>query len=136
MDDEPLNKPDQISWVLASHDPSRLAAFYSRVFGVEAAQGFSATHWVLDLAAGLSLEIYRPSRQRPFPDRGRHLAPCVRLTPSPDPLSDLTIQLPIWEAAGASIADPPRLEAFGAECWLLDPEDNAVLVVVPALSKR
>ncbi|WP_392349804.1 VOC family protein [Parasynechococcus sp.] len=136
MDEEPLNKPDQISWVLASHDPSRLAAFYSRLLNRDAAPGWSATHWVIDLAEGLSLEIYRPSRQRPFPDRGRHLAPCLRLKASADPLTHLQGMLPHWLAAGASIAESPRLESFGAECWLLDPEENAVLVVVPAVSKR
>ena len=34
---------------------------------------------------------------------------------------------------GASAGDLPRQESFGAEAWLLDPEDNRrLLLVVPA----
>ena len=31
---------------------------------------------------------------------------------------------------GASVGDPPRQEPFGAEAWLLDPEDNRLLLLV------
>ncbi|MFO7628667.1 MAG: hypothetical protein R6W06_03945 [Prochlorococcaceae cyanobacterium] len=31
---------------------------------------------------------------------------------------------------GASVADPPRQESFGAEAWLLDPEGNRLLLLV------
>ena len=136
MDVDPLNKPDQISWVLASHDPAGLAAFYAALFGVCAHQGFSTSHWVIALSEGSQMEIYKPSSKRPFPNRGQHLAPCLRLQSSLDPLDQLTSRLPVWCALGASIAEPPRLEAFGAECWLLDPEKNSVLVVVPIRSDR
>ena len=133
---DPLNKPAQISWVLASHDPCRLAAFYAALFGVCAEQGFSTNHWVIAFSEGSQLELYKPSRKRPFPTRGQHLAPCLRLRGSEDPLEQLTSRLPGWCALGASIAEPPRREPFGAECWLLDPEDNAVLVVVPTRSDQ
>jgi hypothetical protein len=32
---------------------------------------------------------------------------------------------------GASLQEPPRQEAFGAEAWLLDPEGNRLLLVLP-----
>ena len=31
---------------------------------------------------------------------------------------------------GAQRLDAPRQEAFGSEVWLLDPEDNALLLLV------
>jgi hypothetical protein len=31
---------------------------------------------------------------------------------------------------GASLQDPPRQEPFGAEAWVLDPEDNRLLLLV------
>jgi predicted enzyme related to lactoylglutathione lyase len=31
---------------------------------------------------------------------------------------------------GATAADPPRQEPFGAEAWLLDPEGNRLLLLV------
>ncbi len=32
---------------------------------------------------------------------------------------------------GASMEDQPRQEPFGAEAWLLDPEGNRLLLLVP-----
>lgn len=120
-----------LSWVLASHDPDQLAEFYAALFGVEQRQGFSASHRCLDLEGGVRLEIYRPSSRRPFPSRGRCLAPCLRLPPDPQPLDRLEQQLPTWLALGATVVEPVRLEPFGAEVWLADPEGNPVLVVQP-----
>ena len=122
-----------LSWVLAAEDPQRIAAFYAALLECPQKQGFSPSHWIVDLAGGCHLEIYRPSRQRPFPLRGRALAPCLRLAPSKVPLEHLQQQLPVWIALGASLIEPARLEAFGAEVWLGDPEGNSVLVVQPFL---
>jgi hypothetical protein len=33
---------------------------------------------------------------------------------------------------GASEQDPPRQESFGAEAWLLNPEENRLLLLVLA----
>ena len=123
--------PKQISWVLASHDPGRLRLFYEALLNRQASQGFSPQHWTLPLAEGLDLELYRPSRSRPFPERGRCLSLCLRLEASQDPLVTLTSLLPDLQGAGAAILEPPRRESFGAECWLRDPEGNSCLIVVP-----
>ena len=120
-----------LSWVLAANDPAQLAGFYAALFGVEQRQGFSASHRCLDLDGQVRLEIYRPSSRRPFPSRGRCLAPCLRLPPDPQPLDRLEQQLPTWLALGATVVEPVRLEPFGAEVWLADPEGNPVLVVQP-----
>jgi hypothetical protein len=38
---------------------------------------------------------------------------------------------------GASVVEPARLEPFGAECWMNDPEGNAFLMLIPiARSER
>ena len=123
--------PKQISWVLASHDPGRLRLFYEALLNRQASQGLSPQHWTLPLAEGLDLELYRPSRSRSFPERGRCLSLCLRLEASPDPLVTLTSLLPDLQGAGAAILEPPRRESFGAECWLRDPEGNSCLIVVP-----
>ena len=124
--------PTQISWVLASHDPGRLRLFYEALLNRQARQGLSPQHWILPLAEGLVLEIYRPSRSRPFPERGRCLSICLRLKASQEPLETLMALLPDVQRAGADILEPARRESFGAECWLRDPEGNACLIVVPA----
>ena len=126
----------QLGWVLASKEPERLACFYASILGITAEQGFSPYHWVLPLAEGMNLEIYRPSRTRPFPESGRRLAPCWRLRPAARPLEALQALLPDLKAAGAVIDEPPRCEPFGAETWLKDPEGNAFLLVAPRLSEQ
>ena len=101
-----------LSWVLAAEDPQRLAGFYAALLECPQEQGFSGSHWIVEPAGGCRLEIYRPSRQRPFPLRGRALAPCLRLAPSKAPLEHLQQQLPAWIALGASLIEPARLRIF------------------------
>jgi len=126
-------KLTSISWVLAAHEPEPLARFYATAFGTVAERGFSQQHWRVQLADGGCLEIYRPSRSRPFPERGRALAPCLRLPACQHPLEQLEGCLPELIASGASVQQPPRLEPFGAEAWLEDPEQNPLLVVSPSV---
>tara|TARA_B100001939_G_C16718656_1_gene520237 strand:- start:298 stop:747 length:450 start_codon:yes stop_codon:yes gene_type:complete len=126
-------KPISITWVLAAHAPEPLARFYALAFGTVAEQGFSRQHWRVPLADGGCLEIYRPSRSRPFPERGRTLAPCLRLSACEHPLELLEACLPELIASGARVQQPPRVEPFGAEAWLEDPEQNPLLVVAPSI---
>ena len=136
VEDDPLNKPEQISWVLASQEPEQLAQFYAELFHCKASAGFSSRHWLVPLGAGSSLEIYQPSSRRIFPQRGRALAPCLRLTPASDPLEALMAWVERWQPRGVTVDQHPRLESFGAECWLFDPEQNSFLVVVPGQRTR
>ena len=126
-------KPSSITWVLAAHNPESLARFYATAFGTIAEPGFSSQHWRVPLADGGCLEIYRPSRSRPFPERGRTLAPCLKLSACEHPLEQLGACLPELIASGARVQQPPRLEPFGAEAWLEDPEENPLLVVAPSV---
>ena len=126
-------KPTSITWVLSAHEPESLARFYARAFGTIAEPGFSPQHWRVPLVDGGCLEIYRPSRSRPFPVRGRTLAPCLKLPACEHPLEQLGACLPDLIASGARVHQPPRLESFGAEAWLEDPEENPLLVVAPSV---
>ena len=123
--------PVAIGMVLASQAPRELASFYSLLTGRQATQGLSEHHWIVSLNEGTKLEIYRPSRSRAFPQSGRRLALCLRLTASDDPLCQLESVVHACKGAGAGLLDSPRAESFGAETWLADPEGNAVLIVVP-----
>lgn len=122
----------QISWVLAAHNPQKLASFYGNLLGNAPRAGLSQQHWLVALGGTLNLEIYRPSRKRPFPVQGRTLSLCLRQQPSQDPLSSLQFSLDESLKLGASILELPRVEFFGAEAWITDPEGNAVLLMVPA----
>ena len=93
--------------------------------------GMAENHRILDLNNGLRLEIYRPSQHRPFPAAGRALSICLKLPAHHTPLIELNQYVSCALQMGASILEPARLEPFGAECWMNDPEGNAVLLLVP-----
>ena len=125
----------QISWVLAAENPLLLAGFYADLLQIEHHRGLADHHRILRLESGTALEIYRPSSQRSFPDRGRALAPCVRLDPDPQPMVRLEALITEAIRLGGAISEEARLEPFGAEAWLSDPEGNAVLLLVPRKSQ-
>ena len=126
-----LQPPErQLSWVLASPEPERLAGFYAALLGVDARAGFSSSHWLVTTTAGADLQFYRPSRQRPLAAQGRAWSPCFSDHTEGDPLQQLRCWCDLACQQGAQQLDAPRLEPFGAECWLKDPDGNDVLLLV------
>ena len=125
----------QISLVLAARNPQELACFYGNLLGCSPRVGLSQNHWLVSLGGTLNLEIYRPSRKRSFPVQGRTLSLCLRQKSIEDPLSSLQMLLDESLRLGASLLELPRSEFFGAEAWITDPEGNAVLLMVPAISR-
>ncbi len=124
----------QISWVLAADDTGNLGRFYSDLFQARLIPGMADHHCVVEFGNGTRLEIYRPSRKRSFPTRGRALAPCLRLDPSLDPLPELQSLLSTALERGGSLLEEARVEAFGAEAWIKDPEGNSLLLLAPLAS--
>ena len=57
----------------------------------------------------------------------------LRLSACEHPLELLEACLPELIASGARVQQPPRVEPFGAEAWLEDPEQNPLLVVAPSI---
>ena len=121
----------QISWVLAAEDSARLATFYSELFQATLKPGVAEHHCSVQFSAATPLEIYQPSRRRPFPDRGKALAPCLRLSPSQEHLPQLHWLLSNALQRGGSLLEEARLEPFGAEAWIHDPEGNPLLLLAP-----
>ena len=121
-------------WVLAADDTGILGRFYSDLFQARLMPGMGDHHCVVEFGDGTRLEIYRPSRKRPFPTRGRALAPCLRLDPSMDPLPELRRLLSTALECGGSLLEDARVEAFGAEAWIQDPEGNPLLLLAPVVS--
>lgn len=124
----------QISWVLAAEDSARLATFYSELFQAKLNPGVAEHHCIVQFSDGIELEIYRPSRRRSFPARGRALAPCLKLPPSQEPLPELQRLLSNALQRGGSILEEARLEPFGAEAWIHDPEGNPLLLLAPLVA--
>ena len=119
-----------LSWVLAARRPEQLARFYADLLGTSFKPGVAAHHWIVLLQGQGSLQIYTPSRNRPWPASGSALAPCLQRRAKADPL----LELQAWQQRviqlGGRSAEEPRLESFGAECWLEDPESQRFLLLV------
>jgi len=124
----------QISWVLAAEDSARLATFYSELFQATLKPGLAEHHCIIQISDGTQPEIYKPSRRRSFPARGRALAPCLRLSPSQQPLPELQRLLSNALQRGGSILEEARLAPFGAEAWIHDPEGNPLLLLAPLVA--
>jgi len=119
------------SIVLAADDPAALARFYGALLDVEPQQGLSSTQWRVRWPAGGWLELYAPSKSRPQPRQQGRLALCLqRQAEGTDTLALLNSWITSALKLGASVQDPPRQETFGTEAWLLDPEDNRLLLLV------
>ena len=121
----------QLSWVLAAEASARLAPFYRALFHAPLKPGLAEPHCIVPFSDGTQLEIYRPSRRRSFPARGRALEPCLRLSPSQQPLPELQRLLSNALNRGGSLLEEARLEPFGAEAWIHDPEGNPLLLLLP-----
>lgn len=117
--------------VLAADHPAALAAFYADLMGVEAEPGLSSSHWRLPWPPGGWLELYAPSRSRPRPRSEGRLALCLQHSAEgADPMPALSTWAQAAITRGATLREPPRRESFGAECWLLDPEGNRLLLLM------
>ncbi len=116
--------------VLAADDPEALARFYGAVLGVAPCPGLGPNHWRVPWAGG-GLEVYAPSRARPQPRQPGRLALALhRPADGAAPPGVLQRWVEAVQTLGAVPLHPPRLESFGAEAWLLDPEGNRLLLVV------
>ena len=119
-----------LCWVLPARRPEQLARFYGDLLGTTPQPGVAAHHWIVPLQGQGSLQIYTPSRKRPWPSSGSALAPCLQKRAKAEPLLELRHWHQRVIRLGGRSTEEPRLEAFGAECWLEDPEGQRFLLLV------
>ena len=119
-----------ISWALESLEPKKLAKFYAFVINAEARPFPNGDQCWFVQADTVRIEIYRPSLKRSFPARGRGFSLCLRRRSTSDPIKFIKNWSSELQARGAVIIENVRIESFGAECWLADPEGNQFLIVV------
>ena len=119
-----------LSWVLAANNPQSLAEFYAKALECSCRAGLSDQHWMVSLPTGGTLQIYCPSRQRPWPVRGAALSPCFQRIGTDHPETELGRWIQQLETLGARRREAARLESFGAECWMEDPEGQPFLTLV------
>ncbi len=123
----------ELNFVLASNEPYQLSKFYEVALSAELKPGFNDQHFWITHPNGTKIQIYRSSLSRPFPLRGRNLAMCLVGQASLDPLSNLEDWVQRLVSMGATVVESCRLESFGAEVWMADPEGNEFLLLLPFL---
>ena len=120
-----------LSWVLAANNPQSLAQFYAKALSCSFRAGLSEHHWMVALPNGEVLQVYRPSNKRPWPVRGAALSPCFQRSHNDgNPEAELEKWVTHLESLGARRREPLRLESFGAECWMDDPEGQPFLTLI------
>ena len=121
-----------VSLVLAAEDPFSLAKFYAKAFLGNLSSGQSQSHWIISRPDGFRLDIYRPSRFKDKEKKGNALAICMKSAPSKDPIKTLDELVLRLESIGGITIGHESIENFGVEKWVIDPEGNSFLVIVPS----
>ncbi len=121
----------KVSLVLASQAPKKLAEFYSFVMDAEISPGLSEKHWLVIHPDGLSLQIYQPSQNSTLRPKAKGLALCIQGKCCKTPLIRLEEFVVDLVSRGAEMIESPKIEFFGAECWMSDPEGNCFLIMFP-----
>ena len=117
--------PDAVSprycLVLASKNPQNLASFYTDLFSGEFVTAAPEGSVTVHLSTGIDMVLYQYPRKCLQSQPDNRLALCLRCTDLEDMRQRAT-------RLGAQVLEPIRQKPFGREQWLLDPENNRVLL--------
>ena len=125
----------EVSFVLASKDPRNLAEFYSYAVDREITAGFDASHYLIYITNQFKIQFYLPSQSKACPTKGRSLAICLEKKPSKSALNSISQWSLKLIEKGAKINEGPITRIFGVETWMIDPEGNEFLIVVPFIKE-
>ncbi len=122
---------NDVSVILASRSPKELAEFYAIAINAKACQGENIDHWSVAYGNGLRIQFYKPSKNQSLLIKGRGCSLCIEGNPSDSPLSDIRKWSLFLASRGATLLEKAKLESFGAEVWMEDPEGNNFLLLIP-----
>ena len=123
-----------INFVIASENPKELSDFYSKINSVKANKGFNSTHYFISLSNQTKIHFYRPSENHQWHREGNSTSLCFEGEPSEDPEKIIKKWTSEVLKIGGSVMGISKLAKFGSEQWMLDPEGNKFLILVPYLS--
>jgi hypothetical protein len=125
-----------INFVIASKNPKELSEFYAKINSDKACEGFNATHYFISLSNRSKIHFYRPNENHEWQRKGNSTSLCFQREPSEEPSKLITSWTFELSKQGASAIGSPKLANFGTEQWMIDPEGNQFLILVPYLSSR
>ena len=124
-----------INFVIASKNPKELTEFYAKINSDKVNKGFNATHYFISLSNRSKIHFYRPNKNHEWQRKGNSTSLCFQREPCEDPSKIIESWTSEMFKIGGSAMGISKLAKFGCEQWMLDPEGNQFLILVPYLLK-
>ena len=124
-----------INFVIASENPKELSGFYAKINSDKVNKGFNSTHYFISLSNRSKIHFYRPNENYKWQRNGNTTSLCFQREPSEDPSKIIESWATEILKLGGDVIGMPNLADFGSEQWMLDPEGNQFLILVPYFSK-
>ena len=122
-----------VNFVIASKNPKELSDFYAKVNSDKANKGFNATHYFISLSNRSKIHFYLPNENHQWEREGNSTSLCFQCEPSKYPEEIINRWTTEILKMGGTVMGTSKLEKFGSEQWMLDPEGNQFLILVPYL---
>ena len=123
-----------INFVIASKNPKELSGFYAKINSDKVNKGFNSTHYFISLSNRSQIHFYRPSEIDIWQRNGNSTSLCFQNEPSDDPAKIIKRWTSEILRIGGRVLGTVKMAKFGSEQWMLDPEGNKFLILVPYLS--
>ena len=120
-----------INFLIASENPKELSFFYGKINSDKVNKGFNSAHYFVSLSNRSKIHFYCPSKNYEWKRRGNVTSLCFQAEPSKYPSKVIKKWRSELLKLGASIKGETKLADFGSEQWMIDPEGNQFLILVP-----
>ena len=124
-----------INFVIASKNPKELSEFYAKINSDKACEGFNSTHYFISLSNRSKIHFYQPTENHEWQRKGNSTSLCFQREPCEDPSKLIKSWTSEILKIGGNAMGISKLAKFGCEQWMLDPEGNQFLILVPYLLK-
>ena len=123
----------KINFVIASENPKELSDFYAKINSDKVNKGFNSTHYFISLSNRTKIHFYLPNEHHQFQRKGNSTSLCFQGEASKEPAEFIESWASEILKLGGRVMGPSKLAKFGSEQWMLDPEGNQFLILVPYL---
>ena len=124
-----------INFVIAYKNPGELSAFYAIINSDKVNKGFDKTHYFISLSNRYKIHFYRPNKNHKWQREENSTSLCFQQAPSEKPPRILKACTSEISKIGGTNLGSSKLANFGSERWMLDPEVNQFLNLLPYFSK-
>ena len=124
-----------INFLIACKNPMELSSFYGKIHSEKVKKGFNSTHYFISLSNRSKIHFYRTNENHEWQRKGNATSLCFQGEPSEDPAKIIERWTFEILKIGGSVMGISKVAKFGSEQWMLDPEGNQFLILIPYLSK-